>query len=110
MFEHLDEVPVRHHRFIISLFEHRLLFLESLPLIEGIIELTISIPDLRSTEDYLESLDRTRIFRTSLRERGDECRMIHEKCGSRDLLACIFPEGIGESFTIGSIVFHTELC
>ena len=39
MFEHLDEVPLRHHRLIISLGEKFLLCLESATLIEGIIEL-----------------------------------------------------------------------
>ncbi len=37
MFEHLDEVPVRHHGFIISFFKHFLLFFESSSLIERII-------------------------------------------------------------------------
>ena len=39
MLEHLDEVPLRHHRLIISLGEKFLLCLESATLIEGIIEL-----------------------------------------------------------------------
>lgn len=82
MFEHLDEIPVRHHRFIIAGCEHRLLFLESCALIERIIEFRVSISYFTSTEYYLESFDRTRIFRTSLCERGDELRMIHEESRS----------------------------
>ena len=39
MLEHLDEVPFRHHRLIISLGEKFLLYLESATLIERIIEL-----------------------------------------------------------------------
>ena len=39
MLEHLDEVPLRHHRLIISLGEKFLLYLESATLIERIIEL-----------------------------------------------------------------------
>ena len=35
--------------------------------------------------------------------------MIHEKGWTRDLLANIFPECIGETFTIVSFVLHTEL-
>ena len=45
MFEHLDEIPVRHHRFIISPRKHSLLLLESRSLVEWIIELAVSIPN-----------------------------------------------------------------
>jgi hypothetical protein len=82
MLEHLDEVPVRHHRFIITAREHGLLLFESGSLIEWIIELGVSIPDLTSTEYHLESLDCARISGTSLRERGDELWMIHEESRS----------------------------
>ena len=34
--------------------------------------------------------------------------MIYEKCWSRNLLPHIFPERIGESLTIFSLVLHTE--
>ena len=63
MFEHLDEVPLWHHRFIISLGEKYLLCFEPSTLIEGIIELGESIPDFTSCDDRLESLDSTRVFR-----------------------------------------------
>lgn len=109
MFEHLDELPVRHHRLIISSREHRLLLFESRTLIEWIIELGVSISYLTASEYHLESLDRTRILRARLRERGDELRMSHEKCGARNLTTSVFPEGIGEALTIGPVVLHTEL-
>lgn len=108
MFEHLDEVPVGHHRFIITACKHLLLFLESCSLIERIIELAVPIPDLRSSDNHLKSFDRSRILYASLRERRDEGRMIHEKCGTSNLLASVFPEGISETLTIGSVVLHSE--
>ncbi len=63
MLEHLDEVPLRHHRFIITTREEGLLSFETGSLIERIIELGESISDFTSCDDRLESLDATRIFR-----------------------------------------------
>lgn len=62
MFEHLDEVPLGHHRFIISFCEEFLLCFESGSLVERIIELRESVPHLTSCDNRLESLDTTRIF------------------------------------------------
>ena len=108
MFEHLDEVPLWHHSFIITLGEKCLLCFESCTLIEWIIELRESVSDFTSRDDRLESLDSTRMLRTSLRERGDDLRMIHEKYWSRNLLTDIFPECICETFTILSFILDAE--
>lgn len=108
MFEHLDEVPLRHHRFIISLSKEFLLSFKSCSLIKWIIELRKPISDFTSGDDRLESFYSSRMARRLLRERRDDLRVIHEKCRSRDLLTDIFPESVCETLTIIPFIFHTK--
>lgn len=108
VFEHLDEVPFRHHRFIITSFQELLLCLEPGPLIERIIEFRKSISYFTSCDNRLESLDSTRIRRTSFCKRRDDLWMINEECWSSDLFSDVFPESICETFTILSFISDSE--
>lgn len=108
VFEHFDEVPLGHHRFIVSLGEEFLLCFESGSLIERIIEFRETISDFTSCDDRLEALDASRIARRFLRKGRDDLWVIHEKYWSRDLLADIFPESICEAFAILTFVSYTK--
>ncbi len=108
MFEHLHEIPLWHHRFIVSCSEEFLLHFESGSLVERVIEFREPVSNLASCNDRLEALYSSWVLARCLCERRDDLRMIDEEGGTGNGLPDIFPESIGQSFSVISLVLHSE--
>jgi hypothetical protein len=108
VFEHFDEVPLWHHRFVITCREELLLEFEPRTLVERIVELGESITYFAACDDRLEPFYFSWKSLRRFRERRDNLWMIHEEYRSSDRLSYVLPEGIRETLAVVSLVLDSE--
>jgi hypothetical protein len=66
IFQHLNVINIKHHRFLITSVTHLLLFKETIKLVNRVVQLRESIAQFRTSDHRLKTLHRLWIFRISL--------------------------------------------
>src|SRR5688572_28943634 len=94
VFKRFDKFHIGHLRFLIPFIPQCLLCHEALALIEWIIELTVSLPNLASCNQEVETLNNVWIPLLLFCKRREHGRFVNQNRGATDILAAVFPKRI----------------